>query len=174
MTPKWFVQFLILIGVGLLLSLPAVAQDQPVWQMSAGFAYNQYAPSGTLPIQAFGEMDRQASGPFYITFGYDITATPRLSLDGKFQLPTLQFTPRVGSKYYLPLGSNLFFRAYLLGDAGIAFSTSQALGSFTGGAGLNIPIKKDSHWEGLGEFRAIARTTLSTSFIMQFGIQYHP
>lgn len=161
---------IVLLTACLLLGPALYAQDTYYnTSLSAWFTYNQYAPTGTLPVGLSGSFDKLLGNSVYSITAVDITAQPVSSPDGTFKMPQLVFTGRSGIKYYIDIKSAVM-HPYLLGDAGLAGSGQWTLGSFSAGAGMDFQFKP--HWAAPAEFRAIGTVGQQTNYLVSFGVKY--
>jgi hypothetical protein len=163
--------FLALLILTPLIAPMVMAQDAAYFDsgLSALFTYNQYAPTGTLPVGLSGSFDKLLGNSVYSISAVDITAQPIASPDGTFKMPLLVFTGRTGLKYYVPTGSKVL-HPYLLGDVGLAGSARWTLGNYAGGGGMDFQFKPS--WAIPVEFRAIGRSGQETNYLISFGFKY--
>lgn len=161
-------RFLCLVSLLCLISLPLIAQDNPVRMISGGFSYNQYAANGSLPIEVWGSISQQLAGPLYTFTSFGVTGTPVPSPDGSFKMPTLQFTPRTGALLHTYNFGRL--STFLIGDIGVASTASWTARSMTAGGGGSFKIK--DNWSIPVIFRAVNTAGQPNQYVVEIGVSF--
>lgn len=160
-----FRRFLIMIGIGLLLALPALAQELPTELYACGVALNSAA---TPNVQGWITHGNLVGNGFYFLQSYDVSPIPHSSTPvAGLNIPKLQSQARLGTALYL---RNLSKRVMLfgLGDAGIA-ADGESIGSSLSGGGMAVIALGKGFSLPLG-FRIIRNSETGTTYVPQIGV----
>jgi hypothetical protein len=152
---------LLILGLILLPSGHALAQDLPSAAVAAGVGLNQ---NSTPQVQGWATYAKQVPGKIFLLSTCDITAVP----GSTGTLPKLQFQFRPGLAYPLFQIGGLTFLG--MGEAGLS-ATGETVGGSFGGGGIAM-VRFKTSWAILGVMRVVRNNISGTQFVPEIGIAY--